>query len=225
MCGRFALVASAQEIAREFGLEAESVGPLVPRYNIAPSQPILAVRERAEGRREATHLAWGLIPSWAHDPTIGSRLINVRLETADQKPAFRHAFRRRRCIVPASGFFEWIPSGGAKHPYYFHDRRRRLLGLAALWDVWSGPNGETLETCAIVTVPANEAVQPFHDRMPAILEPENYGPWLDLRLQDPPTIRSLLPPLPDDVLTCYRVSAVVNNPRNDSPACLEPVGH
>lgn len=223
MCGRFALVANAKQIAEEFGVPLEQVVNLAPRYNIAPTQPVLAVRTARDHEREATHFAWGLVPSWASDPSIGSRMINVRVETAAEKPAFRAAFRRRRCIIPASGFYEWAKSGATKVPYFFHARDQRLLGFAGLWETWNGPNGELLETCAILTMPATEPVQRIHDRMPAILSPDHYAPWLDPRLEDVAVVRSLLLPSVAPALDCYRVAPIVNNPRNDTPACIEPV--
>ncbi len=223
MCGRFALIANAQQIAEEFQVPAETVGPLAPRYNIAPSQPVLAVRERADGSREVTHFAWGLVPSWASDPTIGNRLINVRAETAAEKPAFRNAFRRRRCIIPASGFYEWAKQGAVKQPYFFRPRKEPLMGFAALWEIWNGPNGELVETCAILTIPAVEPVRRLHDRMPAILTHERYAPWLDRNLEDVGVVRSLLVPPPQGLLEAYRVSTLVNNPRNDLPECLAPL--
>ncbi len=223
MCGRFALVANAQQVAEEFGVPAETIGPLAPRYNIAPSQPILVVREALAGGREATHCLWGLIPSWVKDVTTANRPINVRVETATEKPSFRNAFRRRRCLVPASGFYEWASAGGTKQPYFFRPADGRLLALGGLWEVWSGPNGEQLETCAIITIPANAAVKPIHDRMPAIIARQHYGEWLNRRLEDPKALVPLLSAPPDELLEAVRVSPLVNNPRNDGPECLQPL--
>ncbi|MGB9692009.1 MAG: SOS response-associated peptidase [Candidatus Sumerlaeaceae bacterium] len=223
MCGRFALVANAQQIAEEFGVPAEAVGALAPRYNIAPSQPVLAVRERPDDAREITHFAWGLVPSWASDPSFGSKMINVRAETAAEKPAFRHAFRRRRCIVPASGFYEWAKTGAVKQPFFFRPRRGQLFGFAGVWEVWNGPHGEQLETCAILTIPAVEPVRRFHDRMPAILTRDHYAPWLDRHLDDVGVVRSLLIAPPPELLVAYKVSPLVNNPRHDVPECIAPI--
>jgi putative SOS response-associated peptidase YedK len=223
MCGRFALVANAQQIAEEFGVAPETIGPLEPRYNIAPTQPVLAVRERADGAREATHFVWGLVPSWARDISIGSRMINARAESAADKPAFRAAFRRRRCIVPASAFYEWARAGDTKQPYALRAADGRLMGLAGLWEVWNGPNGEELETCAIVTIAANGFMRRIHDRMPAILAREHYGAWLDRRLQEVPALQALLAPPPESFLEAWRVASIVNDPRNEVPDCLRPV--
>ncbi|MCX7625824.1 MAG: SOS response-associated peptidase [Candidatus Sumerlaeaceae bacterium] len=224
MCGRFALFAQANEIAQEFGVPVKEVAHVAPRYNIAPSQPVLAIRVAPDGSRHATHFAWGLVPSWANDPSVGSRMINVRAETAAEKPAFRAAFRRRRCIIPASGFFEWATTGTGKIPYFFRPRSGCLFGFAGLWELWNGPNGELIETCAIITVPAQGAVLRFHERMPAILGRPQYAPWLDPRLEDVGVLRSLLLPPSPPPIESYRVSPLVNQPRNDLPACIEPVG-
>jgi len=229
MCGRFALVATAQQIAEEFGvsLAEGKIGPggieLAPRYNIAPSQPVLAVRENAVGERELTHFAWGLVPSWAPDPSWGARMINVRAETSAEKPAFRNALRRRRCIIPASGFYEWEKAKGVKQPWFFRGRDGRLLGLAGIWEVWNGPQGEYIETCAILTVPAVAPVARLHDRMPAILSREAYGPWLDRHLEKPEKIKEILEQTEANVLECYRVSPIVNSPTHDVPECIAPL--
>jgi putative SOS response-associated peptidase YedK len=222
MCGRFALISSQQEFAGHFLVE--DAPELAPRYNIAPTQPVLAVRVGQTGNREATHFAWGLIPSWAKDLSIGQKLINARSETAAEKPAFRTALRRRRCLLPASGFYEWEKRGAAKQPYFIRMAGGGLCAFAGLWEVWNGPDGETLESCTILTTGPNELLAPIHNRMPVILVPADYDKWLDPRQTDSGRVVSLLQPFPAKNMEAYPVSTFVNSPRNDSPGCIELIG-
>lgn len=227
MCGRFALYVTLEELTDYFGL-SESPTQLAPRYNIAPTQPVGLVRVNAQSQQREWALAlWGLIPSWSKDPTIGARMINARAETVDEKPAFRAAFKRRRCIIPASGFYEWKKMNGGKQPYFITSADGEPLGLAGLWESWSGPNGEALESCTILTTDANEAVALLHDRMPVILNPEDYDEWLGAGKDSTPAqllqLKHLLRPFPADLMTLYPVSTYVNRPRNEGEACIERV--
>jgi putative SOS response-associated peptidase YedK len=194
---------------------------LAPRYNIAPTQPVLAVRTVPAGERELVTLRWGLVPAWADDPSIGNRLINARAETVADKPAFRAAFRARRCLVLADGFFEWQKVGGRKQPYYFRLREGSPFAFAGLWERW-GKGATTLETCTLLTTEANELLRPVHDRMPVILPRERFVRWLDPDFRAAAELESLLRPYPAEDMTGYPVSARVNNPRNEGPLCVEP---
>jgi len=221
MCGRYALYADGEQLAWRFGLPVPH--PVPPRYNIAPSQPLLALRYNPDTRqREWTHLIWGLVPHWAKDPTIGNRMINARAETLHEKPAFRDAYRYRRCIIPASGFYEWQKVGTAKHPYFVRARDDLPMGLAGLWATWHSPDGSELQTCTIITTDANAVVRPLHDRMAVILPPDAYAIWLDPNAPLS-SLAPLLRPAPDDLLIAYPVSPRVNNPQNDDPSLIAPV--
>jgi putative SOS response-associated peptidase YedK len=220
MCGRFTLTSSGKELARKF--ELSDAPELRPRYNIAPSQEIAAVREREPGRRLLEPHRWGLIPAWAKDPAIGNRLINARCETAADKPSFRSAMRARRCIVPADGFFEWAGKGADRRPYLIRMRDAVPFGIAGLWESWRGDGGEVIESCTLLTSEANRVVGSVHHRMPVILDPGSFGRWLDPQQRDAGSVADLLGPCPDDWLDVVPVSRHVNNPRNDDPACLVP---
>src|SRR5947209_1583232 len=187
MCGRFTLRTPKERIKREFQLQEEP--SVEARFNIAPTQNILAVRQSAD-RREAVELKWGLIPSWAKDASIGARLINARSETVTEKPSFREAFKRRRAIIPADGVYEWRRTEKGKEPYFFRMRDDRVFGLAGLWERWRNEEGEVIESCAILTTEANEIfrTRTAHDRMPVILHPESYDEWLS---DDPRGISAL----------------------------------
>jgi putative SOS response-associated peptidase YedK len=222
MCGRITLRASGQAIADLFDL-AEAPA-MEPRYNIAPTQPVLAVREVASGTgRELVTLRWGLIPHWADDPKIGNRLINARAESVATKPAFQDAFRKRRCLIPADGFFEWQKQAGRKQPFYIRLKDGRPFAFAGLWDRWLSPDGEEVETCTVLTTEANEVVRPLHERMPVIVKPDDFARWLDTQSQVPERVQPLLRSYPAGEMTAYPVSPVVNNPRNDSPKCVEAI--
>jgi putative SOS response-associated peptidase YedK len=222
MCGRFALFTSPEALARLFGV-AEAPA-LEPRYNIAPTQNIAAVRIAPERKaREWALLRWGLVPFWAADPRIGSRLINARSETAAEKPAFRHAFRLRRCLVPADGFYEWQRLAREKRPYFIRLRERETFAIAGLWEEWRGPEGAAIASCTLLTTEANALMRPLHDRMPAILPPQDYDLWLDPDVQRPEALLPLLKPYPAEAMIAYPVRPLVNNPANDSPLCVEPL--
>ena len=228
MCGRFTLRAPWEEVAAFFGLDGP--GPnLRPRYNVAPSQPVAAVRAEGEERR-LSMLRWGLIPSWAKDPAIGHRLINARAETAREKPAFRRAFAARRCLIPADGFYEWERAGARRQPWFIAAREGGLFAFAGLWERWrvregarltgalaEARPGGTVETCAILTTGANPALAPIHERMPVILPPDAFDPWFAGEAPPP------LGPCPPEALSACRVGPLVNSAGNDDPRCVEPL--
>ena len=220
MCGRFALFDSEYALERQFG--APIGFAMAPRYNIAPSQPVLAVRRGAAGAIEFTHLDWGLVPSWTKDPALAHRPINARAESVAEKPSFRSSFRHRRCLLPASGFFEWKTEGGGKHPYFARPRDGGVFGLAALWDHWLGADGSEIESCAILTTKANGVVAPLHDRMPVIVPPEAFGLWLDGSAPPSPALARLLSPCPEGEMEAYAVSPLVNRPTVDREECVLP---
>ena len=196
---------------------------LLPRYNIAPTQTAGVIRNTETARR-LNSLRWGLVPSWAEDSGIGSRMINARSESVAEKPAFRRAVRFRRCIVPASGFYEWKTEGSRKIPHYIHPVDNcTVIGLAGIWESWKTPDGSSLETFAILTTSANPLIAPIHDRMPVILPPDSYGLWLDQAMTDPKQLTFLYVPYPADLLILHPVSTQVNSPRTDHPGCIEPI--
>ena len=218
MCGRFAQKSPAGKVSKQF--KVEEVPPLVERYNVAPAQSVLAVRESPDGR-EAAFLKWGLVPRWAKDPSIGNRLINARAETVTEKPSFREAFKRRRCLVPMEGFYEWARRGDRKRPFYFHMRDGEPFAVAGLWETWEGDGG-TLETCTLLTTEANGLLASYHDRMPVILRPEDYDLWLDSEVRGTEVLLPLLRPYPREGMTTYAVSPAVTSPSHDGPRCVEP---
>jgi putative SOS response-associated peptidase YedK len=221
MCGRYVLRSRAEAIAEEFDLP--DVPLLEPRYNIAPTQPVAAVRIDPQGHeREFTALRWGLIPSWADDPALGNRMINARAETAAEKPAYRSAFRLRRCLVLADGFYEWAKADGAKQPHYFQLKDGGPFAFAGLWERWA-KGEEPIESCTLLTTEANEVVSPVHQRMPVILEPEDYGRWLDPQRRRLEDVSAILRPFPAKRMLAYPVGRFVNDPRNEDPRCVERV--
>jgi putative SOS response-associated peptidase YedK len=220
VCGRFALFAAGNQLAEHFGLA--EVPRLDARYNIAPTQAVAVIRASDGGRRLAW-LRWGLIPSWASDPAIGNKLLNARCETVAAKPSFRSAFRQRRCLIPASGFYEWHKMGaGRKQPYFIRPREGGLFGFAGLWERWLDGSGQPLETCTILTTEANEVMQALHDRMPVILGNDGAARWLDPRAS-PDALRALFAPYPGERLEVLPVGAWVSDPRHEGPRCLETV--
>lgn len=220
MCGRYVVAADGEALARAFGLRRPL--PWRPRYNVAPSQEVPAVRAGPEGR-EGVLLRWGLVPPWAEDLRFGYRTINARAETVDRRPAFRAAFRRRRCLLPATGFYEWQRLNRHKQPYLVRLRDRELFAFAGLWERWVGPEGETVESCAIIVTDAPPPLARVHDRMPVILDPEAHEAWLDPEAADLQALKALLRPYPPQRLAWWPVSTRVNNPRQDDPSLLEPV--
>jgi len=220
MCGRFTSLLSPELLSVIYGILAPP--DLLPRYNIAPSQPVLVVRQDDSGQRELATVNWGLIPSWAKDPKIGHSLINARSETIAEKPSFRTAFRRRRCIIPASGFYEWVHVGHTKQPWYIKGSKDVPLSLAGLWEHWKSPDDSVIETCTIITTTANELMAPLHDRMPVILPLDSISSWLDPNTRSD-QLTKLLRPCASEMLAAYTVSNLVNNPRFDSPSCIARV--
>jgi putative SOS response-associated peptidase YedK len=221
MCYRYVMHAEAlQVLAARLGITRPVEWR--SRYNLAPSEHIPVVRS-VPGALEMVTLRWGLVPAWARDVDPGPAPANARAESLASRPMFREAFRRRRCLVPASGFYEWQGRRGSRQPYLFRLRDGSPLGFAGLWEAWRDPAGNRImETCAIITTAPNEVVQPVHDRMPAILAPDDYLRWLDSRLVEPRDLAPLLRPFPDGAMTVTAVSTWVNNIRHDDPACLEP---
>jgi putative SOS response-associated peptidase YedK len=223
MCGRFTLRTAASAIAEQFSLL--EVPDLQPRFNIAPSQPVPVVRidPQQAARRQLVFLHWGLVPSWADDPKIGNRMINARAETAADKPSFRTALRRRRCLIVADGFYEWKTVAKRRQPMFIHLRDGRPFAFAGLWEAWEGADHSALESCTILTTAANELVRPIHDRMPVIIAPRDYAQWLDPNVQQAEPIAPLLRPYPAEEMDAYAVSPRVNSPTRDDEACLERV--
>jgi putative SOS response-associated peptidase YedK len=217
MCGRYELHAHPAAIALAFGLEHP---PHVrPRYNVAPMQDVPIVRRNAAGERELVQVRWGLVPRWAKDPSIGNRMINARGETAATKPAFRNAFHRHRCLLPANGFYEWRTGpDGRKLPLWLGMKDGGLFGFAGLFERWLSPDGQPLDTCTILTTSANALIGQLHDRMPVIVAPEDYERWLD---PDDASPDELVKPFDGERMTYYPVSTKVNSVRNDDPTCIE----
>jgi putative SOS response-associated peptidase YedK len=220
MCGRFVLTANPEAVQSEFNL-ASVPQNMAPRYNIAPMQPVPVITNHHP--QELTYYKWGLVPSWSKDPAMGNRMINARSEGAAEKPAFRSALRRRRCIIPADGFYEWKTEGKEKTPMFIHMKGRPVFALAGLWEVWHSPEGDELRTCTILTTEANTFMKQFHDRMPVLLHRDDYALWLtdDELLGD--VLQPLLKPYDGDNLTAYAVSKMVNRPGVDVPECVAPV--
>jgi putative SOS response-associated peptidase YedK len=221
MCGRFTLRTPMSKVVEQFHLPLLD-DALTPRYNIAPTQAVAAVRSSpATQIRELVMLKWGLVPAWADDPTIGNRMINARSETAAVKPAFRSAMRQRRCLVPADGFFEWQTLGRKKQPHYFTLRDGGLFAIAGLWETWRHQE-LVIESCTLLTTEANPLVRPLHDRMPVIVPPEAYDRWLDPLIDDAEKLEPLLRPYPAEEMAVRPVNPIVNSPAQDDPRCIDP---
>ena len=218
MCGRYTLAVSAGDLADRFGLTGD-LPDLTPRYNVAPTQQVAAVLADGGGRK-LEMLRWGLVPSWAKDPGIGARMINARGETVAEKPSFRSAFKRSRCLIPADGFYEWQKAAGGKQPFHIRMRDGSPFAFAGLWERWDS-DGEELLTCAIITTSANEVVGEVHDRMPVILPEEDHDLWLDPDFDQKDALTTLLKPYPAEAMEAYAVSRFVNRPGNDDERCIE----
>lgn len=216
MCGRFTLTADPAVLQTQFDLD--SLPTVQPRYNIAPTQPVAVIAN--DDPRRLDHMSWGLVPSWAKDPSMGAKLINARSETAHEKPSFKQALRRRRCLIPANGFYEWAAKG--QPPVYIHMAEHALFAMAGLWETWHGPDGETLRSCTILTTETNALVGKYHHRMAVILPKAHYAAWLSREELPPPILQQMLRPYPDADMRVYTVSTLVNNVRNDSPDCIVP---
>jgi putative SOS response-associated peptidase YedK len=221
MCGRFVREKSIPVIAAEFGVDQISTD-LEPSYNIAPTQRVAAVIN--DGQKQLVAFQWGLIPSWADDPKIGNKLINAKSETITEKASFRNAFKKRRCLIVADGFFEWQKIGQAKRPVYIHLKSGKPFGFAGLYETWKSPEGEPIATCTIITTEANEIIKPIHDRMPVIIAKEARDLWIDPGVKDREALLELLKPYPSDEMETWPVSKMVNSPMNNSPDCIKPAG-
>lgn len=214
------MTADAESIQLAFNLDDVSVWEQ-PRYNIAPSQMVPVITNRK--RKALTLLKWGLVPSWAKDPAIGNRMINARSETAAEKPSFRTAFKRKRCLIPSDGYFEWTKRAGKKVPMYIKRRDREIFAFAGLWEHWKKPDGNWLGTCAILTMEANDFIRPIHHRMTVMIEPEDYDTWLSEEELTPDQWLSLMTGSDSEQLTAFEVSTQVNRPINDNPTVISPV--
>ena len=223
MCGRFRLSRRKQVIAERF--DAISDGDdWIPRYNVAPTQPIAVVRQHpAEPTRHLSQMRWGLIPSWSKDDSHAAKMINARSETAASLPAFKDALRSRRCLIPADGFYEWQGRGTNKHPYCFEVNDGELFAFAGLWDGWKAASGQWIRSCTILTTTANAVSSAVHDRMPVILKPDDYDLWLDPGMRDLAIVAGLLKPFDAKAMRCYPVSDRINSVMNDDADCAKPV--
>jgi putative SOS response-associated peptidase YedK len=219
MCGRYLITSAPEAFRRLFGYPEQPNFP--PRYNVAPTQPVPIVR-LIDGKRQFTLVRWGLIPPWVKDPRNFSLLINARGESVNDKPAFRNAMRRRRCLFPADGFYEWKTADGRKRPYVVRPRDGNPVAFAGVWETWMGPNGEEMETAAIVTKPAEAELTHLHDRMPVIVPQSSFDFWLDSGKVDAMTAAVLFDPGPDGLLDAYEVSSAVNSAANDGPQLIDP---
>jgi putative SOS response-associated peptidase YedK len=219
MCGRYSLRVEMEELLTYYGLIQSSYA-YTPRYNIAPGQSITALID-SNGTRRVGPLRWGLVPAWASDERIGNKMINARAETLSEKPAFRQSFSRRRCIIPADGYYDWKKE--TKQPYRIIMNDKSIFSLAALYDSWITPDGSKLHSCTIITTKSNDILSTIHDRMPVILAKKHHDIWLDRGTTDITLLQPLLIPFPNEQMTAYPVSPMVGNVKNDEPACLEPL--
>lgn len=222
MCGRFTLTTDTKKLAEAF-VDYELPAELLPRYNIAPTQPVAVIANN--GQQKIELFQWGLIPAWAKDPKIGSRMINARSETLAEKPSFKNAYKRRRCLVLADGFYEWKKAEGSrtKTPIYIRLASGEPFGFAGLWESWHGPDGAHMLSCTIITTTPNQLLAEIHDRMPVILPGQAYEQWLDPAERAPDQLQGLLKPYPAAEMSAHPVSTLVNNPKNDTPQCISPV--
>jgi putative SOS response-associated peptidase YedK len=219
MCGRFVITSAPEALRKLLGYKEQPNFP--PRYNIAPTQPIPVIR-LDQGERHFALMRWGLIPSWVKDPKQFALLINARIEGIAEKPSFRAAMKRRRCLIPADGFYEWQKRGKTKQPYFIRARSREPFAFAGLWETWTDRDGGEIETAAIVTCAANKTLAPVHERMPVIVPPEQYDAWLDSDKIEAKPAAALLGPAPGDFLEAYEISTRVNSVKNDSAENLDP---
>lgn len=222
MCGRYTLV-RLNDILEKFAWIEHGPPDLVPRYNIAPTQPLLAICN--DNPRDFDHLTWGLIPSWAKDVSIGNKMINARAETLVEKPSFARALRRRRCLIIADGFYEWqqIPGEKRKQPMLIRMKDGKPFAFAGLWDWWHHANGSGVKSCTIITTAPNELMKLIHDRMPAIVPPDRYLDWVEPGEMPADQLLDMLGPYPANDMTAQPVSTLVNSPKNELPGCIEPV--
>ena len=238
MCGRFVAATPVDDLIATFGVEAVKVDPaeVEPDYNVAPTDDVLAVAVSKDGQRQLGQFRWGLVPSWAKDVGVGNRMINIRAETVKDKPSFRKTLGKRRCIVPADGFYEWkdMGKGRKKQPFFIRSRSGEPLALAGLWEVWKdrtlppeqAAEAEWLKSCTILTTTPNALLAPLHDRMPVVLPPSAWDEWLDPANDDVDALEALLVPAAEDLLELYPVGTDVNSVQNDGPQLIEPLeGH
>jgi putative SOS response-associated peptidase YedK len=221
MCGRFTLTVNPADLREAFA-GTNFPAQFAPRFNIAPTQPVLAIPN--DGLNKADFFLWGLIPSWAKDPAIGNRLINARGETLAEKPSFRGSYKYKRCLILADGFYEWKAQPGTKTktPYFIHMKDRKPFAFAGLWDEWHGSDGSSVRSCTIITIDPNELMSTLHNRMPVILNPSDYARWLDKSPQTPDSLELLIKPFPADKMSAYHVSTMVNTPGVDRPELVVP---
>jgi len=223
MCGRYRL-SRRKQILEEYFASVSGEEEWSPRFNIAPTQSVPVIRQNSkEPVRELSLVRWGLIPSWAKDPSAAAKMINARSETAGTKPAFRDALKYRRCLIPADGFYEWQRTGKAKQPYCFEVNDGQLFAFAGIWDRWRDGSGRTVETCSILTTTPNAVTSTVHDRMPVILDPDGYDLWLDPGMKDVSVVSELLKPYDARLMRCYLVSTRVNSVANDDEECSRPM--
>ena len=221
MCGRLTLTVNPDELEKTFS-EYTFPSKFAPRFNIAPTQPVLAIPN--DDKNEADFFVWGLIPMWAKDPAIGNRLINARGETLAEKPAFRSSLKYKRCLILADGFYEWkgAPGRKTKTPFFIHMKDRKPFAFAGLWDSWNSPDGSLIKSCTIITTEPNDLTAIIHNRMPVILHPRDYAKWLDPAPQTPEHLKPLIKPFPAEEMNAFPVSTLVNTPANDSPELIVP---
>ena len=221
MCGRFTLTVDPAE-SKDVFEDIKFPNKFAPRFNIAPTQPVLAIPN--DGKNQADFFMWGLIPSWAKDPSIGNRLINARGETLAEKPAFRGGYKYKRCLILANGFYEWKSEPGTKTkaPYFIHLKSGNVFAFAGLWDEWHSSDGSTVRSCAIVTTTPNDLMSKIHNRMPVILPPSDYAEWLDTTPRAPESLAHFIRPFSAELMEAYPVSTLVNSPANDRAECIAP---
>lgn len=217
MCGRYALYSPLQEIYERYLVDPFQM-EFKPRYNVAPCQQVVAVVSNSEENRIG-YLKWGLVPGWAKEPGIGNKMINARAETLSEKPSFREAYKKRRCIIPVNGFYEWKKEGNSKTPMFIHLKDEPIISFAGLWERWTSPDGQSITSCTIVTTEANEFMEPIHHRMPVILDQELEKVWLD-READVEDLQELLKSYPAEHMEAYPVSRNVNSPKNDNSSLI-----
>jgi putative SOS response-associated peptidase YedK len=220
MCGRYLILSSPEAFRRLFGYPQQPSFP--PRYNVAPTQPVPIVR-MAEGQRQFALVRWGLLPPWVKDPRNFSLLVNARAESINEKPAFRNAMRRRRCLFPADGFYEWKDEAGRKRPFCVRPKDRQPIAFAGLWETWMGPHGEEMESAAIITTDANRELARLHPRMPVIIPAQAFDLWLDCARADAMIATALLDPAPEGLLEAHEISTAINRAANEGPALIAPL--